>query len=124
VDERERFGRKQRFLAALERNTRFQVRLGKLEHRGFDSAGKPILEQKRVDILLGVDLALLAAKHQITDAVIVAGDSDFLPAIEAAKVEGVVVHLFHGSHPHRDLVSACDERTRITTSMIEPLVMP
>ena len=118
LEERERFGKKQRFFSALDALSRFQVRQGRLEYRGLDSHGKPIFEQKRVDILLGVDLALLAAKHQITDVALVAGDSDFLPAIEAAKAEGVVVHLFHGTHAHRDLISACDERTVFTPDLI------
>lgn len=122
-DERERFGKKQRFFAALEKNPRFQVRQGRTEYRGKDHRDKPIFQQKRVDILLGVDLVLLAAKHQITDAVIIAGDSDFLPAIEAAKGEGVVIHLYHGTSPHRDLLVACDERNRIDHSLIESVRM-
>ena len=44
---------------------------------------------------------LAAAKKSITDAAILAGDSDFLPAIEAAKPEGVVIHLFHGERPRQ-----------------------
>jgi uncharacterized LabA/DUF88 family protein len=78
-------------------------------------------EQKRVDILLGVDLVQLAAKHRITDAALIAGDSDFLPAIEVAKSEGVVVHLFHGRAPHDDLRICCDERTRIDRSLVEAI---
>jgi uncharacterized LabA/DUF88 family protein len=72
---------------------------------------------------VGVDLALLAAKHQIADAAIIAGDSDFLPAIEAAKAEGVVIHLYHGRFPHRDLVTAYDERTAITQAFIGSVKM-
>ena len=82
-DESERFARRQKFHHALNLIPRFEVRLGKLAFRGHQN-GRPIFEQKRVDILLGVDLVQLAAKHQITDAMIVAGDSDFLPAVEAA----------------------------------------
>ena len=70
ADEADRFSRRQRFHYALDRNPRFQVRLGRLEFRGKTTTGEPIFEQKRVDILMGVDLALLAAKHQITDAAI------------------------------------------------------
>jgi uncharacterized LabA/DUF88 family protein len=121
-DERLRFGKKQQFFSALEKVPRFQVRQGRLEYRGLDQAGRPIFEQKRVDILMGVDLALLAAKHQITDAAILAGDSDFLPAIEAAKSEGVVVHLYHGKTPHRDLIQVCDERIRFTQATIDSVL--
>jgi uncharacterized LabA/DUF88 family protein len=120
--ESERFSRIQRFHYNLDKLPRFQVRLGKLAFRGCGDDGKPIFQQKRVDIQMGVDLVLLAAKHQISDAAILAGDSDFLPAIEAAKPEGVVIHLFHGSHPHNDLVSRCDERTRIDQAFIDSIL--
>ena len=123
-DEATRFANKERFFFSLERLSRFEVRRGRLEFRGHRGDGSPIFEQKRVDILLGVDLALLAGKHVIDDAVIVAGDSDFLPAIEAAKREGVVVHLFHGASPHNDLVTACDERVQIDQSFINSVLMP
>jgi uncharacterized LabA/DUF88 family protein len=121
-DEAERFGKKQGFLNAIGKYPRFEVRLGRLEYRGRDGNNQPIFEQKRVDILMGVDLALLAAKHQITDAAIVAGDSDFLPAIEAAKPEGVVIHLFHGQNTHRDLIQTCDENARIDQAFIDAVL--
>jgi uncharacterized LabA/DUF88 family protein len=76
--ENERFSRKRRFHAALNRLPRFDVRLGKLARR-IDN-GVVRYEQKRVDILLAIDLVQLAAKRLITDAVLIAGDSDFLPA--------------------------------------------
>ncbi len=122
-EEKERFGKKQGFFAALGKNPRFQVRQGRLEYRGKDDKGNPIFEPKQVDILLGVDMVLLAAKHQISDAALLAGDSDFLPAVEAAKNEGVVIHLFHGQYPHRDLVEACDERIKITQSFIDSILL-
>lgn len=120
--EKERFSRAQRFHYALDKIPRFQVRLGKLALRGCDSAGKQIFQQKRVDIQMGVDLVLLAAKRSITDAAILAGDSDFLPAIEAAKPEGVVIHLFHGEHPHIDLVAKCDERTQFDQTFVDSIL--
>jgi len=123
AEERDRFSKKQKFFSALDLFPRFEVRQGRLEFRGIDQAThKPIFDQKRVDILMGVDLVLLAAKHRINDAVIVAGDSDFLPAINAAKSEGVVVHLFHGQNPHRDLIAACDERTQIDQDFISSVL--
>ena len=67
------------------------------------------------------DLVQLAAKHQITDAMVLAGDSDFLPAIEVAKQEGVVVHLFHGANPHNDLLTRCDERVRIDGGFVDAI---
>ena len=55
AEERERFARRRRFHHALNLIPRFEVRLGKLAFRGTQD-GRPIFEQKRVDILLGVDL--------------------------------------------------------------------
>jgi uncharacterized LabA/DUF88 family protein len=118
-DERQRFGRRQSFHSALTRIPRFQVRLGKLARR--HENGKVRYEQKRVDVLLAVDLVQLAAKHRITDAVLIAGDSDFLPALEVAKDEGVLIHLFHGSTPHDELYLCCDERSPIDQGFIDAI---
>ena len=45
---------------------RFEVRLGKLAYRGKDHEGNPIFQQKKVDCMVGVDMALLAGKGRIT----------------------------------------------------------
>jgi uncharacterized LabA/DUF88 family protein len=123
IDEAKRFAKKQGFFHMLGRLDRFEVREGKLAFRGLDKdSGQPIFEQKRVDIKLAVDLVLLATKRQITRAAIVTGDSDFLPAIQAAKNEGVLIHLFHGggdNRPHRDLWDTADSRTEITMALID-----
>ncbi len=119
-DERDRKAKFDRFHHALQSIPRYEVRLGKLEFRGMDaSSGKPRFEQKRVDILLGVDLTRLAAKGQISDAALLAGDSDFLPAVEAAKADGVLFRLFHGRTPHEDLRLAADERVQIDAAFID-----
>ena len=117
--ESDRFGRMRGFVSNLERIPRFQVRLGRLAYRGNRADGSPIFEQKRVDMLLGVDLALLTAKQQITHAALLAGDSDFLPAIDAAKPQGVLLWLFHGRDPHYELWDSVDEQTEITRELIE-----
>lgn len=125
-EESDRFAAKQRFFHALGRLDRFEVREGKLAFRGFDQAsGKPIFEQKRVDIKLAVDLVLLATKRQITRAVVLTGDSDFLPAVQAAKNEGVLIHLYHGTgdnQPHRDLWDVADSRTVLTDKLIKSVL--
>jgi uncharacterized LabA/DUF88 family protein len=121
-EERQRFSRAQSFHARLSRIPRFHVREGKLAFRGRDSlTGKPIFEQKRVDLMLGLDMALLAAKRQVSDVILVSGDSDLLPAVEAVKAEGVLFRLYHGTiaRPHADLFSAADERTAITQADID-----
>ena len=91
-----RFGRKRGFFKALQNLPRFAVREGRLISKGLDIEGKPIFQQKRVDLLLGLDFALLSDKRQITHAAVISGDSDLLPAFRVAKEEGVLVWLFHG----------------------------
>jgi uncharacterized LabA/DUF88 family protein len=123
-EETSKFQKMQSFFRYLQQLPRYEVRLGKLAYQGKNAEdGRPIVEQKRVDILLGVDLVLLAAKQMITHAILVAGDSDFLPAIEVARNEGVLVHLYHGvqNSPHRELWDKCDERTPITPALIRSL---
>ncbi len=125
--ERELFAKKRSFFNALTRLERFLVREGRLALRGQDDHGRPIFQQKRTDLQLGLDFALLSGKRQITHAALVAGDSDFIPAIEIAKQEGVVVSLFHG--PNKDtrgdstyaqeLWEAADERFELTQSFME-----
>lgn len=124
TEEAARLSKMQSFLHNLKQLPRYEIRLGKIAFRGTSLDGKPILEQKRVDILLGVDLVSLSVKQMITHAILVTGDSDFLPAIDVARNEGVLVHLFHGSKnpPHRELWDRCDERTPITQTFIKPLL--
>lgn len=110
------------FHNALDLLPRFEVRLGQLEFRGNDAGGNPVFEQKRVDIMLAVDLVQLAAKGHIQQAVLLAGDSDFIPAIAVAKAEGVLVRLFHGGSCHNDLLREVDERVRLDRAFIDAIL--
>ena len=121
-DEKDRYSSWRKFFDALDTLPRFTFRLGRLAYRGKDDDGKPVFVQKRVDLLLGIDLVSLAAKHLIQEAVLVAGDSDFVPVVEAAKAEGVLVRLFHGESPHQDLWRAADERTLISDELIQSML--
>jgi len=117
-----RFSQAQKFHTALRALPRYEVREGMLVYRGDDEKGKPIYVQKGVDIQFGVDLVLLSAKQQISHAALIAGDSDFVPAIEVAKNEGVLIHLYHGATPHRKLIEVADERTKITAEFLADVV--
>ncbi len=115
-EESVRFSRAQRFHNALNSLPKFEIRLGKLVYRNGD------FTQKGVDTLLSVDLVNLAASGKISDAVLMAGDSDYIPAIKATKENGVNVTLFHsqfrGSY-HIDLWNLCDERFPMDQSFID-----
>ena len=74
--------------------------------------------------MLGVDMALLAGKNRIAKMVLLSGDSDFAPAVEAAKNEGVLTTLWHGSQsvetrPSRELIQACDDERELTPDIIQ-----
>ena len=53
----------------------------------------PDIRQKGVDMLLGLDIAALAYKHQTDRLVIVANDADYVPAVKLAREEGIKVVL-------------------------------
>lgn len=119
-EERERYARADRFVYSLGRLNRFEVRLGKLIY--VPSARDFV--QKRVDVLLSVDLVRMSWDHQIGKAVLVTGDSDFVPAIQAAKDAGVLTILYYSrAHPLvsalDELLYACDERIEITQELID-----
>ena len=99
TEEARRFSRKRSFFSMLERLPDYCVREGRLKYRGNDSDGAPIFQQKRVDLMIGLDVASLAAKNAISHAAIFTGDSDLLPAFEAVKSEGISVWLVHGPPP-------------------------
>lgn len=127
-EENERYGKRHRFFTALRYIPRFEVRLGRLAFRGVDENGNPIYQQKRVDIMLGVDMVLLALKHRVSKVALLAGDSDFTPAVEAVKAEGVLTTVWHGSasedtSPSDDLLRTCDEQRQLTSQDIQSILL-
>jgi uncharacterized LabA/DUF88 family protein len=127
-EEAMRFANKRRFFNALQNLPRFVVREGRLAFRGLKATGEPIFQQKRIDLLLGLDFALLSGKRQITHAAVIAGDSDLLPAFHTAKQEGILVWLFHGPRVSKkdgsptfaqELWQAADERYEIDLAFMK-----
>ena len=47
------------------------------------------LEQKGVDMRIGIDISSLAFKHQVNQIILISGDSDFVPAAKQARREGI-----------------------------------
>lgn len=57
---------------------------------GLDSNAVTLgLRQKGVDMRIGIDIASLTLKRQVDTIVLVAGDSDFVPAAKLARREGI-----------------------------------
>jgi len=117
---------KVKFFDAIKKLPSFEVRFGKQRPR---PGGYFI--QKGVDVLLTVDLVKLSAKAQVQKVFLVAGDADYVPAVKAAKDEGVSVRLYHsGAYQvtpegrnllkySNELWDACDERTVIDDKLID-----
>jgi uncharacterized LabA/DUF88 family protein len=47
------------------------------------------VRQKGVDMRIGLDIASLAFKRQADQIILIAGDSDFVPAAKLARREGI-----------------------------------
>ena len=47
------------------------------------------VQQKGVDMRIGIDIASLSFKKQVNQIVLIAGDSDFVPAAKLARREGI-----------------------------------
>ncbi|HNX57478.1 MAG TPA: NYN domain-containing protein [Spirochaetota bacterium] len=113
--EKRRMVEHDQFMEDLSKIDRFSVRLGKLQKRR--EGYKEYFEQKRVDVLLSVDMVRHAAAGHIQHAIVVAGDSDFIPAIDAVKESGATVSLWFGDSNtiHKDLLALAD-----ITNVLEP----
>src|ERR1700760_886578 len=78
----------QRVIAQLPQ---VKVRLGNLNARG---------QQKGVDAQIRSDLEALARHHAVSDTILLAGDEDMVPAVEAAQAYGVRIHLWGVEPPY------------------------
>ena len=58
-----------------------------------DDDFRPTFRQKAVDMRIGLDIATITLKKQAETIVLVAGDSDFVPAAKLARREGLKVVL-------------------------------
>ncbi len=59
----------------------------------------PDLEQKRVDIKIGLDIAWLSSKNIVERIILVTGDADFIPAMKFARREGIQIVLVTLGNP-------------------------
>src|ERR1700739_3774093 len=93
-----------------------KLRLGNLNARG---------QQKGVDAQIRADMEALARHRAITDAVLIAGDEDMVPAVEAAQAFCVRVHLGgieppYGTNQAERLVWESDTVDVLDASFLRP----
>ncbi len=100
------------FLNELKHHRKFALRLGRLSETQLHyfinpNATKKLLrgelqisdltqtdltlniEQKGVDMRIGIDISSLAFKNQVEQIILISGDSDFVPAAKQARREGI-----------------------------------
>ena len=66
------------------------------------------LQQKGVDIRIGLDMARLALRDMVRAVVVVTGDTDFVPVFKFVRREGVKVIVDQMGHNVRDLAEHAD----------------
>lgn len=81
----------------------------------------PRTEQKGVDMRIGLDIAALTLKKQVSLIVLVTADSDFVPAMKFARREGVQLCLARLGHGVTDeLLEHADLDLVIDPSALKP----
>jgi len=114
AEDRRLYAGKQKFVDRIEKLPRFEVKKGRLQLIGTE------FKQKMVDVLMSMDIVEKCCNLQIQQAILIAGDSDFVPAVKKAKDYGAIVHLYY--HPikiHTELLNEMDELHPITTELID-----
>jgi uncharacterized LabA/DUF88 family protein len=102
-------------------------KLGREALRGFFKRTKtdivprdvvPDLEQKGVDLKIGLDIAWIASRRIVDAVLLITGDSDLVPAMKFARKEGIKVYLNPLGHSirrelkvHSDLIIEAEEPT-------------
>ena len=72
--------------AAQKRLLRGDIDASELRDEDFT----PALQQKGVDMRIGLDIASITLKQQADTIILVSGDSDFVPAAKLARREGII----------------------------------
>jgi hypothetical protein len=67
---------------------------------------QPNIQQKGVDLRIGLDIARLSLRQLVQVIVVVTGDSDLMPAFKFARREGMRVYLDHMGAPIRPVLKA------------------
>ena len=127
------------FQEELLKNNFFSYRIGKLSFDGWrlkgevikelmagprplsDSDFEPILVQKQVDMMIGLDIAKLSTTRFVDRLILVTADSDFIPAIQMARSKGMKVTIVTGNTKiiKKKLLRACDEH-RDVSHLVHP----
>jgi len=79
------------FMERLGVQDQIALRKGDLAARGFDQNNKPIFVQKKVDMLLGLDIAHVSYNKLSDRILVLCADTDIVPAMKTARINGLQV---------------------------------
>jgi uncharacterized LabA/DUF88 family protein len=117
-EEPERYRDQQKFFNSVEQIPYLEMRLGRLVYNNWPSS--PPFE-KGVDIQLATDMITHAFKNNYDTAILVAGDNDFVGAIQAVKDNGknVEVALFGAERTSLNLRTVADRIITINKQLLK-----
>lgn len=69
--------------------------MGELQLKGKDDKDNLIINQKQVDMLLGLDISHIAYNKLADSILVFCKDSDMLPALKCARINGLNVFMAH-----------------------------
>ena len=93
IVENRAYERTKRFIETIASQPHVAVRRGKLKFRGYNKEGEPILIQKQVDMLIGLDIAHVSYTRLADRVLIFSFDTDMIPAMKVARINGLQVVL-------------------------------
>lgn len=73
-----------------------------------DIRGRKPGKQKRVDVMIAVDMLMHTVRANMQQCTLLAGDVDFQPLLEQLVREGMFVTLWHPAQAAQDLIGAAD----------------
>ncbi|MBB4370109.1 ABC-type cobalt transport system substrate-binding protein [Bradyrhizobium sp. cir1] len=82
-------------------------------------------EQKKVDVMIAVDMLTHSFRRNMQHATLLTGDLDFKPLLDALVLEGMSVTLWFPPHKtNKQLIAAADQRRQLDIQSIYPALKP
>jgi len=105
----------ERMLEELLKKDFVSLRLGELQVLGQMPDGNPVIAQKKVDMLIGLDIAHLAFNKQVEQIKLLCKDKDISPALKVARISGIITTLVDigGFHISKDLYKHLDKVEKV-----------
>jgi len=119
------------YKARLDATIAFHDRLGALDrfhvYEG-DTRRSPSIrkqEQKKVDVMIAVDMLTHSFRRNMQQATLLTADLDFKPLLDALVTEGMFVTLWYPpNRTNADLVKSADKRRQLNVRWIHPVLLP